>query len=44
MVELRGQQDVHQSELERLLGEISRLHDECHQLEVSKGSELRRQQ
>jgi hypothetical protein len=44
MVELKGQQDVHQAELERLLEEISRLHGQCHQLEVDKANELRRQQ
>lgn len=44
MTELKGQQDVHQGELERLLSEISRLHDECHKLEVDKANELKRQQ
>ena len=44
MCELKAQQDIHQSELERLLGEISRLHGEGHQLEVEKGVQLKRQQ
>lgn len=44
MIELKGQQETHQSELERLLNEISKLHDQCHQLEIDKTNELRRQQ
>lgn len=32
MTELKGQQEAHQGELERLLAEISKLHDQCHQL------------
>ena len=42
--ELKGQQGQHQRELERLLSEISKLHDQCHQAEVEKTNELRRQQ
>ena len=42
--ELRGQQEAHQGELQRLLEEVSRLHDQCHQLEIEKSSELRKQQ
>ncbi len=42
--ELRAQQDAHQDELQRLLDEVSRLHDQCHQLEIEKSAELRRQQ
>lgn len=34
MIEMKSQQEYHQSQLERLLGEISRLHDQCHQLEL----------
>ena len=32
MTELKGQQEAHQGELERLLKEISKLHDQCHSL------------
>ena len=44
MIELKTQQENHQSELERLLSEISKLHDQCHQLEINKSNDMRRQQ
>ena len=36
--ELKAQQEAHQGELQRLLEEVSRLHDQCHQLEIEKSA------
>lgn len=33
---MKAQQENHQEELERLLSEISKLHDQCHQIEIDK--------
>lgn len=42
--ELKTHQEMHEKELERLLDEISRLHEDCYRIETEKNTEIKKMQ
>lgn len=40
--EMRTHQELHEKELERLMNEISRLHEDCYRIETDKNAEIKK--